>query len=79
MPSAPPFGDGDVRREAVGRVEQVRRIALRNAGHRPRVDQLAQAGGEARTRSRDSGSNRRVQREDLILLGFLDEHACASP
>ena len=47
---------------------------MRNAGHRPRIDELAQAGGETRTLSCDSGSHRRVQREDLILLGFLDEH-----
>ena len=39
-----------------------------------RVDQFAQAGGEARALGRDSGSHRRVQREDLILLGLLDEH-----
>ena len=68
------FGHGDVRRDRVGSVEQVGCIALRQSGHRPRIDELVAPGGEARTRGRDPGTDRRIQRKHLILLGLFEEH-----
>ncbi len=55
-------------------VEQQRRIALRQADHGPGVHELGAAGGDVRARGHDAGRHRGVQREDLILLRFLDEH-----
>ncbi len=64
----------NVRRDGVGTVEQERGIALRQANHGPGVNELGTAGGDVRARGHDAGSHRGVQREDLIFLGFRDEH-----
>ncbi|EXI77682.1 MAG: hypothetical protein AW12_03098 [Candidatus Accumulibacter sp. BA-94] len=63
----------DVGGDGVGRVEQERRIALRQAHHRPGVDELGAPGGDVRTRRDDARGDRRIQRQDLVLLGFGKE------
>ena len=74
MPSAPPSGTVDVRRDGVGAVEDKRGIALRQAGHGPGVHELGAAGGDVRTRGHDARGHGGVHREDLIFLPFRDEH-----
>ena len=64
----------DVGGDGVGGVQQQRRVALRQADHRPRVDELRAPGGDVRARRDDARRHRGVQREDLVLLRFRDEH-----
>ncbi len=67
------FGDCDVRRERVGAIKDHRRIALRQTGHRPGVDELGSPGGDVWPRCDDQRGDRRVHWEDLVLFGFFDE------
>ena len=68
------FGHFNVGGDGVGTVEQERRITLRQADHRPGIDELGAAGGDVRTRGDDARGHRGVHREDLILLRLRDEH-----
>ena len=67
------FGDGDVRRDGVGGIQQEGRITLRESHHRPGVDELRAAGSDVRARGDDPRRHRGIQREDLVFLCFRDE------
>jgi hypothetical protein len=63
----------DVGGDGVGRVQQQRRVALRDAGHRLRVDELGAARRDVRARRHKARRHGGVQRQHLILLGLLAE------
>ena len=55
-------------------IQQEWRVALRQPDHRPRVDELGASGRDIGPRRDDARGDRRVHREDLMLLRFRDEH-----
>ena len=67
------LGHLDVGGNGVRGVQQEGRVALRQSHHRPCIDELRATGGDVRARGDDPRRHRGIQREDLVLLGFLDE------
>ncbi len=67
------LGNLDVGRDGVGGVEQQRRVALRNAGQRPGVDELGAARRDVGPRRDEPRRHGGVQRQHLVLACLLQE------
>ena len=63
----------DVGRDRVGSIQQHRRVALRQTNHWPRIDELGAPGRDVGAWRDDTGRDRRIHREDLMLLRLGDE------
>ena len=63
----------DVGSDGIGRVQQEGRVALRQADHRLRVNELGAPGRDVRARCDDTRRHRGVQRQDLVLLRLVEE------